>query len=69
VRSFMSQVGAFDESSSKYSSSIDRENGVGSSISTLEAKPRLSLSTLLEINLEALWRLNSHFLHTFCREE
>jgi hypothetical protein len=28
-----------------------------------------SLSTLLELNLEALWRLNSHFLHPFCWEE
>jgi hypothetical protein len=28
-----------------------------------------SLSILLELNLEALWRLNSHFLHTFCEEE
>jgi hypothetical protein len=28
-----------------------------------------SLSTLLELNLEALWRLNSYFLHTFCQEE
>jgi hypothetical protein len=28
-----------------------------------------SLSTLIELKLEALCRLNSHFLHTFCREE
>jgi hypothetical protein len=39
LRSFMSQVGAFDESLSKYSSSIDRGNGVGSSILSYEPIP------------------------------
>jgi hypothetical protein len=28
----------------------------------LPVEPRLSLSTLLELKLEALWRLNSHFM-------
>jgi hypothetical protein len=39
LRSFISQVGAFDESLSKYYSSIDRGNGVGSSISFFEHIP------------------------------
>jgi hypothetical protein len=49
-------------------SALELHRGLPTSGKSSDPQNLTSLSTLQRTNLGALWRLNSHFLHTFCQE-